>query len=275
MMKKLQVTLTSNEGKRLIAKAAKESTQINICLRDGKILLAGGSTVSAFSEELGYGPLRLSGRIDASGTRTALNPTSAPHNLLIDKGEAINADKKIQQIVESMTSQDIIVAGANAIDIYGQAAIAYASSGGGSRGFALHTASVNGIPMIILAGLNKLIPDLDLAMRNSGRRGIDLSMGAAIGLHQLYGPIITEIEAFEILFDLDAVPIAASGIGSGEGSRTFVIFGDEIDLESCWNLLKDIKGAGVSGDIDSLPACHGGYPSCKRHIACIYKSKGK
>lgn len=76
MAKKVQLTLTGNEGKVLIAKAAAKLPQVQECLACARLLLAGGTTVSAFSEELGYGPLRISGRIDASGTRTALNMNS-------------------------------------------------------------------------------------------------------------------------------------------------------------------------------------------------------
>ena len=63
MAKKVQVTLTANEGKRLIAKAAGRMPEIQNRLKNHKILLCGGTTVSALSEELGFGPLRISGRI--------------------------------------------------------------------------------------------------------------------------------------------------------------------------------------------------------------------
>ncbi|MGI6630287.1 MAG: hypothetical protein ACOX4H_07125 [Bacillota bacterium] len=271
MAKKVQLTLTGNEGKVLIAKAAAKLPQVQECLACARLLLAGGTTVSAFSEELGYGPLRISGRIDASGTRTALNIMPTPHNLLIQKGQAINVDKNIQEVVESLNNQDLIVIGANAIDTQGRAALAFAAMGGGSRGFALHSAYMQGVPMLILCGLNKLIPDLGSAMAHSGRTSIDMAMGAAIGLYNLYGPIITEIKAFEILFGVEAVVIAGSGIGNGEGSRTFVLYGEEEAIMESWKQVQAIKGAPLSGDQGSLPVCHGGCVHCKRHVGCMYK----
>ena len=54
MAKKVQVTLTGNEGKRLIAKAAVRMPEIQERLEKNKILLCGGTTVSALSEELGF-----------------------------------------------------------------------------------------------------------------------------------------------------------------------------------------------------------------------------
>lgn len=80
MPTKAQVTLTGNESKRLIAKAALTYPKIQSCMHDGnKLLLVGGTTVSALSEEMGFGPMRISGRIEASGTRTALRMTDASH----------------------------------------------------------------------------------------------------------------------------------------------------------------------------------------------------
>ena len=223
MAKKVQVTLTGNEGKRLIAKAAVRMPEIQERLEKNKILLCGGTTVSALSEELGFGPLRISGRIDASGTRTALKKAKAPHNLLLDQGKGVNVDGSIQKVAESLNDKDLVVVGANAIDPMGRAALAFAALGGGSRGYALHGAYMQGVPMLILAGINKLIPDLGAAQAHSGRAGIDLSMGAAIGLYNLFGPVITELKAFEILFGVEAVVIAGSGFGTGDGTRTFCL----------------------------------------------------
>lgn len=273
MLKRVQVTLTGNESKRLIAQAAAEMAEVKNCLHNGhRMLLAGGTTVSALSEELGYGPMRISGRIDASGTRSARGPAPTPHNLLIQEGQAVNVDQSIQRIVEQMDSNDLIVTGANAIDPYGRAALAFAALGGGSRGHALHSAYMQGIPTVVLCGLNKLIPDLGAAMAHSGRSSVEKSMGAAIGLYNIFGPIITEIKAFEILFSVQAVTIAGSGIGSGEGSRTFLLLGEEENVYHAWDCALKLKGSGLSGDKSSLAVCYDGCDNCVRHVACMYKS---
>ena len=187
-------------------------------------------------------------------TRTALKKAKAPHNLLLDQGKGVNVDGSIQKVAESLNDKDLVVVGANAIDPMGRAALAFAALGGGSRGYALHGAYMQGVPMLILAGINKLIPDLGAAQAHSGRAGIDLSMGAAIGLYNLFGPVITELKAFETLFGVEAVVIAGSGFGTGDGTRTFVL-----------------KGAGVSACEDSLFTCVGGCRHCQRHVGCYYK----
>ena len=117
MSKKIQVTLSGNERTRLIGKAAVIAPEVRSRLKQGhRLLLIGGTTVSAMSEEMGYGPMRISGRIDAGGTRTALAKGPAPHNLLIQEGTAVNADRDINGIVSQLNGSDLIVVGAHAID---------------------------------------------------------------------------------------------------------------------------------------------------------------
>jgi hypothetical protein len=60
---KVQIALTVNESKRLIAKAVVSLPEIKNALEKGKILLKGGTTVSVIAEELVGIPLRICGRI--------------------------------------------------------------------------------------------------------------------------------------------------------------------------------------------------------------------
>ncbi len=96
-------------------------------------------------------------------------------------------------------------------------------------------------------------------------------MGAAIGLYNLFGPVITELKAFEILFGVEAVVIAGSGFGTGDGTRTFVLRGEEASIQQAWELCLGLKGAGVSACEDSLFTCVGGCRHCQRHVGCYYK----
>lgn len=80
----VHMLLNSAESKAFLAKAAVQMPQVCKALTDTRVLLIGGTTVSALSEELGFCPLRISGRINASGCRTTLNIMESPHNLLIE-----------------------------------------------------------------------------------------------------------------------------------------------------------------------------------------------
>ena len=60
---RIQITLTSQEGKRVIARGIKADPLVRKVRRAGKIVLKGGTTVSAISEELCGKPMKISGMI--------------------------------------------------------------------------------------------------------------------------------------------------------------------------------------------------------------------
>jgi hypothetical protein len=68
---RIQITLTSSDGKRIIAKGIRALPGIQKVKNRGKILLKGGTTVSAVSEELCGKPMRISGMITPKGTLTS------------------------------------------------------------------------------------------------------------------------------------------------------------------------------------------------------------
>ncbi len=65
---RIQFTLTSAEAKWVIAKGVKSSKRVQQTRERGKILLKGGTTISAVSQELCGRPLRISGMITPQGT---------------------------------------------------------------------------------------------------------------------------------------------------------------------------------------------------------------
>ena len=92
---KLQLSLTVNEAKRIIAKGIKELPEIKSAFSTGKILLKAGTTVSALSEELVGMPLGICGRITSNGAKAARYDLDAPHCILIDKGKVIDVDDAV------------------------------------------------------------------------------------------------------------------------------------------------------------------------------------
>ncbi|MCG4586022.1 hypothetical protein L0P56_11015, partial [Anaerosalibacter bizertensis] len=105
---KAQITLTVNESKRIIARGLKEEPKIKNAFSYGKILLKGGTTVSAISEELINMPLGISGRISTNGTKGSKSELDAPHCILIDKGQVIDVDEeeKFEESALSMSKGD-------------------------------------------------------------------------------------------------------------------------------------------------------------------------
>jgi len=56
------------------------------------------------------------------------------------------------------------------------------------------------------------------------------------------GKVVTEIEAFEVLTGVSATNIGGGGVNGAEGSRTFLLKGDEERVRRAFKLAKGIIG---------------------------------
>lgn len=272
-MYKAQVTVTVPAGKRLIARAIAALPDVKKALVEGKILLKGGTTVSAVAEELIGSPLRISGRITARGTVSGDKDLSSfPHSILLHDGEVENVDKKLAETVAGMGSSDIAICGANLVDVQKRAAMMAGSPLGGAPGQVVSTLEAEGITTYIAAGLEKFAPCFrEEAIRACGRKRIDTAMGMAVGLIPIPGCLISELEALSILADVESCIIGRGGVRDGEGSTTFVISGEKTEVLKIVEMissLKDVKESGIEGSLDE---CLEGGPGCKTHLACRHR----
>jgi len=267
--------LTVNAGKWVIAKAISELECISNAKEKDKIILFGGTTVSALTEILTGEPIRISGRITPRGTVTAYEKKNeVPHTLVINDGKYYDIeDPKTEPLLTKLSKSDVIVTGANGYDIFGNAFLMAGAYGLGERINLFTTMYTEGPRIIIAAGIEKLIPGSATdAIGCAGRHSSKWSMGASVGLVPLIGDIITEIEAIKILFGIDAVVIGRGGINGAEGSTTMVASGDDGILEE---LIKTVGWASeqkLSGMPESLKECERGKKPCSRHLGCCYKS---
>jgi hypothetical protein len=269
---KIQVTLTVSEAKQIIAKAIISRADVKNALENRKVLLKGGTTVSAISEELVDQQLRIGGRISPRGTMNALERQDHPHCVLLENNNVLDVDQDIENVTANLEAEDVIIVGANALDIHGNVAMMAAAPLGHNPGKAMAGFSSQGCKVIIAVGLEKLIPGtIKEAVQASGRISIDKSMGSAVGLIPLIGEVITEREAIMSLADVKATVIASGGIDGAEGATTLVVEGSTEETEKIFSMLMDIKGVQTSGLPASLPECNGQCPQCVRHLACVYK----
>jgi len=271
---KAQITLTVPEAKVMIAKAIAARPDVKHALKNGRILLKGGTTVSAVSEELTGQSLRIGGRVSPRGTMNALHRLGHPHCVLIEQDQISDVDKTIGKVTGTLGKDDVIIVSANALDVEGNAAIMVAAPLGHHPGKAMSGFASQGTKVIIAVGLEKLIPGtIRDAILASGRVSIDKSMGAAIGLIPLIGEVVTEREALKTIADVKVIVIGAGGIRGAEGSTTMVVDGSKAKVEKVFKTILDIKGAETSGTPESLAECEGGCPQCARHLACIYRAE--
>jgi len=268
----LQFALTVPEAKKIIALGASELPEIKSAFREGKIFLKGGTTVSALAEELVGLKLGICGRITPLGTKGSRTwPVDAPHSILIERGVPRSCDDREEEEILGMGKGNVFVIGANAIDGYGNAATMAGSALGGPPGKLLGGLMGEGINVIILAGLEKLIPGSIMeAVQACGRRKIDLSFGMAVGLIPIAGKLITEQIAVELLANVKCHVIGKGGISGAEGATTMVAEGDQAQIEKLFQIIKKIKGSKTSGSPMSLEECKPHGPGCPDDLACIY-----
>lgn len=272
----VQVTLTINEAKWIIAKGIANLPEVRKAFETGKIFLKGGTTVSAVCQELVGEPLRISGRITPSGARSAQKVEDGFHSALIDKGRFFGVDDRLFETIEKMTGQDVAVIGANAFDAYGNAAMMYGSALGSAPGQIISGLMAEVRDVIVPVGWEKFIPgSLTEIISKTGRKNVDRSMGMAVGLTPIVGRIITETDAMQLLSDVSCTIVGRGGIDGAEGATTFSIEGARKAVEKAFDHVLSVKGKGVSGCPSSLEACDGPSEKCKNHLACIYKKKTK
>jgi len=269
---KAQITLTVNESKRLMAKAIISLPEVKDASEKGNILLKGGTTVSAISEELVGIPLRICGRMTGRGTVSSqIISLKHPHSILIEKGKIKDIDDNIVEEVKKLGRGDIIIISGNALDAQNNVGLFAGSASGGNPGMAVSGMLTEGAKVIIPIGLEKLIPGtIRDASIMAGRKDMDISYGMAVGLIPLYGQVITEKDAMEILADVKCTVIGMGGIMGAEGSTVMVIEGSDREVEKILKITKEVKGTDISGQKESLEECKRGSLSCKSHLACIY-----
>lgn len=276
MERRIQVTLTVAEAKWLIAKGIAALPEVKKAIQERQIFLKGGTTVSAVAEELAGVQLKISGRFSPRGARAGQHREIKGHNVVLRKGQVQIVDDVLKETVETLKQDDVVIIGANAIDIEGNAAMCMGSPLGGPLGEALLGLMGNGATVIIAAGLEKLIPGrIKDAIMAAGRNSIQQAHGMAVGLFPLVGRVFTEKDAVMALGDVTCTVISMGGINGAEGATTMVIAGEASEVDKVAQVINQIKGSPcpVSGIPQTLGECEPGGPGCGHHKACIYRSR--
>lgn len=271
----LQVTLTVSEAKRIIALATLELPQVKRALKQGKILIKGGTTTSLLVEKIAGSKLAICGRISPRGAKGPLYPElDYPHSIIIENNKVTNVDDVFEKGVEGLDKEDVFIVGANAIDSEGGAAMMAGSTLGGDPGRILGAVGAEGFHVLILAGLEKLIPGrIKDAVMACGRKKIDLSFGMAVGLIPISGKLITEQTALELLADVRCTVIGKGGVSGAEGSTTMVVEGKKEAVKVIFDHVQEVKRLDSEEDKEELDECEPGCEGCAEDLGCIYGKK--
>lgn len=237
-MKQIQLTLTPPESKRIIAMGVKRLPVIKNALENGRILITLGTTNSYVAEEL------TGKKIDhsrfAAGyigeTATVVPNDKRLPAIALKNGKEVNADT----ILNEMTSQDVVIKGANALDPDGVAGVMMANPTGGTTGGFIGTVMARGINLVIPVGLEKAIPYSVIEIsRRIGIQRCSKATGLPVGMMPLFGDVITEVEALMLLGAENVFAIGSGGVSGGEGSIMLCAEGENVD--EIFDLVQNVK----------------------------------
>lgn len=238
------VTLTSSESKRLIAKGVAALPEVHQALAMGRMIIGNGTTNAFVAEELlGVTILKLNyaAGIIAEGKLWVTEPEVRlqPHALV----DGQQVDTPWQQVLADFEGDDVFIKGANAVDPDGLAGVLVAQPEGGTTGAMLGIVASRGSHLIVPVGLEKLIPSVLEAADHLGIKTTNRVIGLPCGLIPLTGArVITELEALEELFDVEAYHVASGGIAGSEGAVVIAIEGDQEEVDAAFALVESIKG---------------------------------
>ncbi len=260
---KAAFTLIPSESRRLIAKAVCEMDEVKAAMKNAYVILNGGTSNGYIAHEL-FGMNDLKPELFTAGTSShrLLCVTDAdkrtPFPIIYHKGKP--SDKTLKESFDDFHKETVLIKGANAVDAEGNAAVIAAGFDGGTMGATIGTAVAQGLKYIVPVGLEKLVPSAAECTAFTGAKTFDYTMGADFGMFCIPNAIVvTEIEAFKILADVEAAHVASGGIGESAGAVFLVVQGNEANVKKTIDLVESIKGE------PTLPGFKG---TCE---ACTYR----
>ena len=245
-----QFSLTPAAGKRLIGKGITGHPDVVAALKDKTVVIIAGTTNGYVAQEM----LALIGQADEFRRerffRGIVLPPSQPTlpsgrfpdesgfpgDVVIQKG-IWQKGKTIFDAVDELKEGDVILKGANAVDLESRrAAILIGHPQAGTIGAALPAYYGRRVRLIIPVGLEKRVyGNLDDLAREINRPGAH-----GPRLLPVPGEVVTELEAIALLTGVTAKLIAAGGVSGAEGSVWLSVSGEPDQEERAAVLLQSV-----------------------------------
>jgi hypothetical protein len=243
---KAMFVLTPAESRRLIAKAVVQLPEVQAALETAYVCVVGGTTNAFVARELAgldISPETYTAGTSASGV-VCVTPAERrdPHiPLVLHKGQVVN--KSLTEVFEDFALETVVIKGANAVDPEGNVGIITSGFDGGTVAATIGYMTSTGMQYIFPVGLEKLVPSVPEAARWAGSKTFDYSMGAPFGMYCLSnGIVLTEIQALEVLSDVNAMHVASGGIGGNEGAVVLVAEGTDDQVRKAIEYVESVKG---------------------------------
>jgi hypothetical protein len=245
-----QYMLTPAGGKRVIAKALVQHPAIQAALKNGTVVIIAGTTNGYVAEEI----LESLGQSEGFSRKKFFRGVTLPPSIartesgrLPDESEfpgdvvIVNGEwqrkKTIFDVVDDLKEGDVILKGANAVEIgTNKAAIYIGHPKAGTIGAALQAVAGRRVQLIIPVGVEKrVIGDLDDIAQS-----INLPGAKGPRLLTVTGEVYSELEAIEDLTDAEVELVAGGGICGAEGCCWFSVCGIEEQLVRADAVLKPL-----------------------------------
>jgi hypothetical protein len=213
-------------------------------MEHGRIIVVRGSTTTIVVEEL-YDTLYPEGRFLAgyvgSGGFLRTPKDTRKKNLILVKGKPV--EMTTAEALAAFDKNDVFIKGANMVDPQGVAGGMLGSDTGGTTGESMGILMAKGSHIVIPVGLEKLVPSVADIIGLFGNRVFDFVTGDPVGVMPLLGGhVVNELEAFRILFSVNAYHVGGGGIDGAEGAINVIIEGSMAEVEEAFRLVETIKG---------------------------------
>ncbi|MBF0191179.1 MAG: hypothetical protein HQL99_08635 [Magnetococcales bacterium] len=240
--------LRPGEGRRLIGMAVACLPAVQERLRQGRMVIVGGSTTrhvvtALMGEDPGRDRFAVGWIRDGQLGETP-REGRGPGPYLFECGEVSRGWPG--SLLERFQTGDVYIKGANAIDPAGHVAVLLASPVGGTIGAAMAILMARGGELIVPVSLSKLIPSVPAACRLTGQGRAIRVMGSPVGYMPILAgaaTVVTEVEALAILTagQVRAVPVAAGGVDDCEGGLVLALEGSRAAVESAMERLESLR----------------------------------
>ncbi len=237
---------TPAESKRFIAKAVARLPEVEWARSNGEIAVCHGGTNVYVAEEI-FGECTsrdkyLSGLV-VNRILCVTQAEEKPPLLVWRKGVLHAPGATMNETLRDFNAASVFIKGANAVDAEGNVGVLVANPAGGTIGWSYGILSARGCRLIVPVGLEKLVPSVREAARSCGQDTLYYCQGIRVGMIPIMNAtVVTEIEAFRILFDLRAVHVGGGGTTETQGSVILVAEGEKERLDRAIALIESIKG---------------------------------
>jgi len=244
-----QILFTPSAGKRLIAKALAQNPIVLTALKKGTLVIVAGTTNGYVAEEI-LKILKIEGFLRANFFRGLTLPpcgsvtsegrladeSKFPGDVVITNGEW-QKGKTIVDVVDDLKEGDVILKGANALNIEKkQAAVLIGHPKAGTISFIMQAVAGRRTKLIVPVGLEKRVNN-DLYSLSEKLNSPEAS-GYRMSL--VPGQVFTEIEAIKQLSGANAELVAAGGICGAEGSYLLAVTGTDAQENYAEKLWKSV-----------------------------------